>query len=109
MVAASVFTAKYRAAVAAELPILTTDWLEHLWSQASSDPHGGVVTNDKMLTVYKCPPLLGTKVCVTQLDRQARNLIQDSVIMGGGEYSGALDSGCNVLVSDANNTEFCLG
>ena len=40
------------------------------------------MTNDKIETMYKCPPLLGTRVCVTQLDRQARNLIQDNVITG---------------------------
>ena len=47
---------------------------------------------------HKCPPLLGVRVSVSQLERADRDLISRSVEAGGGEYSGVLDTECSVLV-----------
>ena len=90
LVAASVLSDKYRAALGAGMPVMTTQWLDKVWAVSGSEP--GLVSGvDKRFSGFKCPPLLGVRVCVTGLERADRDLVRTSVESGGGEYSGVLD------------------
>ena len=97
LVAASVLSDKYRAALSVGMPVMTTQWLDMVWSVSSSEP--GLVSGvDKRFSGLKCPPLLGVRVSVTGLERADRDLVRTSVESGGGEYSGVLDQETSVLV-----------
>ena len=90
LVAASVLSDKYKAALGVGMPVMTTQWLDKVWAVSTSEP--GLVSGvDKRFSSLKCPPLLGLTVCVTGLERQDRDLVRTSVESGGGEYSGVLD------------------
>ena len=97
LVAASVLSDKYRAALGLGMPVMTTQWLDMVWTVSSSE-HGLVSGVDKRFSGLKCPPLLGVRVSVTGLERADRDLVRTSVESGGGEYSGVLDQETSVLV-----------
>ena len=98
LVAATVLSDKYRAAVGAGVPVMAVSWLEEVWRAAVSGADGAVSGVEPRFSGHKCPPLLGVRVSVSQLERADRDLISRSVEAGGGEYSGVLDTECSVLV-----------
>ena len=96
LVAASVLSEKYKTAISAGLPVMSQKWIEEVWKLSMS--HLDITAVDKRFSQYKCPPMLGIRVCVTQLERQDRELVKSNVEACGGEYSGRLDTDTSILV-----------
>merc|ERR1711973_6751 len=77
VVAASVLSEKYKTAISAGLPVMSQKWIEEVWKLSTS--HLDITAVDKRFSQYKCPPMLGIRVCVTQLERQDRELVKSNV------------------------------
>ena len=98
LVSVTVLSPKYRAALSAGIPVMSPAWLEEVWRLSSTDPAVTVV-DKRLVGGYKCPVMSGVRLCVTQLNRHDRQIIQTKVESEGGEYTGDLDHTTNVLVA----------
>ena len=55
---------KYEVAIAKEIPVMTSEWIEAVWSKAK---HANVHATDKEFVRYKCPALKGLTITVSQM------------------------------------------
>ena len=86
---------KYEVAVAREVSIMTSEWVEKVWEKGKHDP---VHATDPQFTRYKCPSLLGLNITVSQLGRKDRDLLKNTIESHGGTYSPTLDMDTTTLV-----------
>jgi twin BRCT domain len=93
LVAASTSGAKYAAAVAEQVQIVTADWALDCEKQQCQLPAAD----------YEVPVFLGVTVCTTGLSLQRRAAISELVTLHGGSYQGHMDETVTHLIADAPN------
>jgi twin BRCT domain len=91
LVAASTSGAKYAAAVAEQVQIVTADWALDCEKQQYQLPEAD----------YAVPVFLGAIVCTTGLSLQRRAATSELVRLHGGSYQGHMDETVTHLVADA--------
>ena len=55
---------KYDVAMAKDIPVMTSDWVDAVWSRAK---HANLHATDKEFIRYKCPALKGLVITISQL------------------------------------------
>ena len=72
-------------------------WVEEVWSVSRTEM---VTAQDQRFSHHKCLAMQGVSVCVSQLNRNDKNLLRKTLENHGGSYSGVLDmEKTSVLVS----------
>ena len=88
---------KYNVAVRKENPVMLPAWVEEVWSASRTEM---VTAQDQRFSHHKCLAMQGVSVCVSQLNRNDKNLLRKTLENHGGSYSGVLDmEKTSVLVS----------
>ncbi|CAK8679700.1 unnamed protein product [Clavelina lepadiformis] len=87
LIVSEVGSVKYFSAAHVGIPVMTSDWIAHLWKKGSSRY---ICAKDGKWEEFKCPIFRGCSVCVTGLSTNERNKIQKLVTKFGGTYSGAM-------------------
>ena len=63
-------------------------WVEEVWSASRTEM---VTAQDQRFSHHKCLAMQGVSVCVSQLNRNDKNLLRKTLENHGGSYSGVLD------------------
>lgn len=91
------FSQKYKVAVAKDIPIMTTKWVDAVWSASCKESVHG---NDPTFAKFACPPFQGLVVCVSQIAMKDRDSLKKIIESNGGQYSGQLEMGkTNILIT----------
>ena len=95
LVSRTVLSEKYKVASSLGLPVMAVTWLEDVWRSCECPQ---VTGEDPVFSSHEVPPLLGVKLCLSQLGRQDREALRREVEEAGGRVSGVLDRDTSVLV-----------
>ena len=93
--ARTVLSEKYKVASSLGLPAMAVTWLEDVWRSCECPQ---VTGEDAVFSNHEVPPLLGVRLCLSQLGRADRAMLRKEVEEAGGEVSGVLDRDTTVLV-----------
>ena len=69
-------------------PVMLPTWVEEVWAVSGSEM---VKAQDGRFAHLKCLAMQGVSVCVSQLNRNDKNLLRKTLETHGGSYSGVLD------------------
>ena len=95
LVTRTVLSEKYKVASSLGLPAMAVTWLEDVWRSCECPQ---VTGEDAVFSIHEVQPLLGVRLCLSQLGRADRAMLRKEVEEAGGEVSGVLDRDTTVLV-----------
>ncbi|XP_012219736.2 DNA topoisomerase 2-binding protein 1 isoform X1 [Linepithema humile] len=100
LVADSVMSAKYEAAIKMNISIMTKKWVEAVWEANLKQV---IKANDKIFDEYKCPVFMNLIVTSTNLPKRQKEEIKRLIHDHGGTFMGPLDgSKVRVVVTSEN-------
>ncbi|KAL6258449.1 hypothetical protein P5V15_010405 [Pogonomyrmex californicus] len=88
LVADSVMSAKYEAAIEMKIPIMTKQWIEAIWE---ANLKKVIKADDKIFNKYKCPVFMNLIVTSTNLSKRQKEEIKRLIHDYGGIFMGPLD------------------
>nr|CAB3267172.1 DNA topoisomerase 2-binding protein 1-like [Phallusia mammillata] len=107
LVVKEVGSVKYFSAAHVKIPIMTVDWIEHLWKHGQSRY---ISAKDGKWEEFKCPIFLGCSVSVTGFGTTERSSIQKLITKFGGKYSGSMqqDVTTHLIVHKPEGQKFAM-
>ncbi|XP_050711420.1 DNA topoisomerase 2-binding protein 1-like isoform X2 [Eriocheir sinensis] len=85
---------KYKVAVEQQIPIMTEGWVMSVWEAVVKEEAGEHVSaTDELFLPYKCKPLHGLVVCVSQVDQDTKADLKRIIEENGATYTNTLDKG----------------
>ena len=84
------FSQKYRVAVAREVHMMTSKWVDAVWTSSSQE---ACHATDPTFAKYACPAFHGLIICASQIPVKEREALKKIVESNGGQYSGQLEMG----------------
>ncbi|XP_011691670.1 PREDICTED: DNA topoisomerase 2-binding protein 1 isoform X2 [Wasmannia auropunctata] len=88
LVADSVMSAKYEAAIEMKIPIMTKEWIKVVWEANLKEM---IRADDKSFDKYKCPVFMNLIVTSTNLPKRQKDEIKQLIHEHGGIFMGPLD------------------
>ncbi|XP_072746156.1 DNA topoisomerase 2-binding protein 1-A isoform X2 [Anoplolepis gracilipes] len=88
LIADSVMSQKYEAAIEMKIPIMMKEWIEAVWE---ANLKKVTQANDKIFDKYKCPVFMNLIVTSTNLPKRQKEEIKCLIQDNGGTFMGPLD------------------